>query len=754
MFSRYQRLAAAILCAVMIIPILSGCSVLFGDGDPTDEVFKAPYIDNYYVNRHEAVCVSGDLTIYKYDSTDAAVITMGGHDYHGGFVIGNGWSSAELGCVELPLDGLYENISFVIGGSYSIKQVTIGEDGKETYQSNHPYVGSYPTLRGQKEEARAGVQFLIDGVIADEVLISSYDVERRYTFDISGAETFTFKVMADSGLDGIPVMELTVWEGEARETGYVSSPADDKAVKLIRDLRPYLIPAESNSVYYPSYTAGDRAVFMANTEYTDVLTSQVSSALLDAGKEEIYFNLEGKYNYLTFTAGAADSPGSTYEGSAWLTVYADGKNIFEEMFSFGELQRTFTLGINGCRRLKFSWSANPAGEIFGDTKAGVYAIADAYVAISEEALAAVQLSEGDFPERPVKIISELGVFSIRSETEDAVFDGSDEKNTFSMAGREYTEGILLLSSNSLLLGNEPATAAFNLGGKYDTVSFIAGHIDNRKIYKNEKLQIYADGTLIKEIDIRCTALPERHTVNVSGCRHLEFVSGLEHATSLQRPVLGVANLIAYPCGVTETELFEKKEEKDYPSNADLIEVFGFYDVRNPISDIRIGGVSNKDGYFDGSGKSSFKLGSKYYSRGLILHTNTDPSPDMDRIIGAGLMGAPVAAPGLSVVSLSSSGEAHESAFAIANISGGDYSTLTFTVSYLKNKNTADPAGETRLMIIANGKVSKEITLTKSMKPSSYTVDIEGCEQLTFWLDCSSEDSPSHYYAVCDMILSK
>ncbi len=746
MFLKYIRYTAAILCAVLMIPILSGCSILFGDDDPTDVIFKVPYIDNYYVNRHEPVCVSGDLTVCKYDSSDAVTVTMGGHDYRGGFIISNEWGSVELGCVELPLGGLYENISFVIGGNYGINQISIGNDGREIYPSNHPYVGSYPTLRGQKEEARAGIQFLIDGVIADEVLISSYDIERRYTFNVSGAETFTFKIMADSGLDSIPVMELTVWEGEANQTGYVPSPADDKAVKLIRDLRPYLIPSESSSIYYPSYTGGEVSVFMASTEYTDILTSQVSSALLDAKEEDVYFNLEGKYSYLTFTAGAENSA----EGSAWLTLYADGKKIFEESFSSGELQRTFTLSVEGCRQLKFSWSPNMGSNSMG----GTFAIADAYVAASEEALASVQLSEGNFPEGPVKLISELGVLGIRSESARAVFDGSDERVTFSMAGRKYGEGLILLSSNSLLLGDEPASAAFDLGGKYDTVSFIAGHVDGQRIYKNEKLQIYADGVLIKEIDIRCTALPERYTVDVSGCRHLEFISGLEHATSLLRPILGVANLTAYSEGDRNTELFEKKQEKDHPARADLIEEFGFYDVRNPISDIRIGGVSSKDGYFDGSGRSGFKLGSKYYSRGLILHTNVDPSPDMDSIIGSGLMGASVAGTGLSVISLSASGEAHESAFAIANISGGGYNTLSFTASYLKDKSTADTEGEARLMILADGKVIKEIILSKSMLPSSYDLDIDGCEQLIFRLDCSSEDSPSHYYAICDIILSK
>lgn len=748
MFSRSIRYTAALLCAVMLIPILAGCNILPDDDPSQTTEFDAPYVDNYYVNKHEPECTSGSMTVYKYDSESAPVLTIGGHDYRGGFVIGSGWGSADLGCVELPLGGLYSSISFVIGGHYSLRQMTVGEDGVEVYSSSHPYIGSYPTLGGQSDVSSAGIQFLIDGKIADEVIISGYDTEKRYTFDISGAETFTFTVMADSGIGGIPVMELTVWEGEAQATGHTPEPAPENAVKLIRDLKPYLIPTGSGSIYYPSYTGGEKTVSIANTQYTDAIVTHISSDFLGIeDEEEIYFNLEGKYSHLTFTAGAADG---SYDCSAWLTVYADGKKILDETVSSGELQKTFTLPVDGCRQLKFSWSRSMSG----NGRDGSFVIADAYLATSEEILASINLSEGKFPERPVKIISELGVFSIHSEPDNAVFDGKEEQRSFSMAGRKYREGIVLLSTNSLLLGDEPAKVSFNLGGSYGKVSFIAGYIDGRGIYKDEKLRIYADGVLVKEIDVSAGALPREYTVDVVGCRLLEFVSGLEHATSLRRPAIGIANLVAFSSGEDASGIFYDSGSLAFPDRADLIELFGFYDVRNPKSDIRIGGSSSMDGYFDGSGKSSFKIGSRYYSSGIILHTNTDDSPDVDSIVGSGLMSAPIAAPGIAAISLTSTGEARESAFAAANISGGGYTSLSFTAAYLKNKPSADPDKETVLMVFADGKCIKEVILSKNMDPQSCTLDITGSERLVFWLSSSEDGKPSHYYAVYDIMLSK
>lgn len=745
MFLRSIRYTAALLCAVMLITILAGCDVIPMEDPPLTTDFEAPYIDNYYVNKHEPKCTSGDLTIYKYDSENAPVLTIGGHDYRGGFVIESGWGSADLGCIVLPLDGLYKSISFVIGGHYSLRQMTIGEDGSEIYPSAHPYIGSYPTLSGQNDEASAGIQFLIDGKIADEFIISGYDTERRYVFDVSGAETFTFKVMADSGIGGIPVMELTVWEGEAHPTGHVPEAAPDHAVKLIRDLKPYLIPAGSSPIYYPSYTGGDKTVSVANTKYTDAILTHVSSAFLGAEDEEIYFNLEGKYSFLTFSAGAEDG---SYDCSAWLTVYADGKKLLDETISAGELQKTFTLDVSGCEQLKFVWSQSMSG----NGRDGSFVIADAYLAADEEILSSINISEGKFPERPVKIISELGVFSIHSEPDNAIYDGKNEQRSFKMAGRSYREGIILLSTNSLLLGDEPAKVAFNLGGSYEKVSFIAGNIDGRGVYKDEKLRVYADGVMIKEIDISADTLPKEYTVDAVGCRLLEFVSGLEHATSLRRPAIGIANLAAYNEGENPNLLFRDSEFLVFPEKADLIELFGFYDVRNPKSDIKIGGSSSMDGYFDGSGKNSFKLGNKYYTGGLILHTNTDKTPDVDSIVGSGLMTAQLAAGGMSAISLSSKGEARESAFAAANISGGGYTTLSFTASFLKTKANAED--ETVLMVIADGKCIKELVLSKNMDPQSCTLDVTSAERLVFWLSCSDDGDPSHYYAIYDIALSK
>ena len=109
---RFMKLTALLLCVTMLTSTLAGCG-LFGGDDTPEEVFDPPYLENYYVNKHDPVCVTGGIEVYKYEKA-ADTLWMGGHAYHGGFVFRAQQTGDENAQVDLPLEGLYENISFVI----------------------------------------------------------------------------------------------------------------------------------------------------------------------------------------------------------------------------------------------------------------------------------------------------------------------------------------------------------------------------------------------------------------------------------------------------------------------------------------------------------------------------------------------------------------------------------------------------------------------------------------------------------------
>ena len=754
------RLTALLLCVSLLIPTLSGCTYIFDGvfdifGGKPEEGFNPPYFENYYVNKHEPICVAGSMTVYEYHE-NSDDLWMGGYAYHGGLTMEwDTYTAHDTARVDLPLDGLYQNISFVIGGQFG--RIFLQEDANgdlEPYLSSQ-YVCSPPTLPGDAEERLAGIQFLVDDKVVDEVVFSNYQVPKRYTYNVSGAQKFSINVVEGiEGVSNIPILELTVWEGEAHETGHVPEPATNEPVQLIKDLKPYLIPSTSNAAYYPDleYSDGRTGIKMCSVGYEYVIVTPVSWG----GDEDIYFNLEGKYNYLTFTAGTADRTTTYDEGAAWLTVYADGKIIHEEVYSTHELQRRTVLDVSGCHQLKFVWSNLEGNENYGTATGGVFGICDAYLTTTEAALETIEYSSREVPNRPVKMVSELGTFGVISNlSEDAVFDGSTNLKTFSMGGIKYNEGIMLYSMNSMLV-TKPAYAAFNLDGKYNTISFVAGHISNSNVYENDQIEIYADGKLIKTIDVVCHMIPQEYIVDVTGCKHLEFVSGKQTNYRKERPVFGIAELVAYPDGYVETDLFPERVPADFGPSCDLIDTFGFYDVYNSHISKQIGAVSVQDGYYDGTTqKNTFTVGDKTYNKGILLKTNVHLELDMGGVAGTTVLGAGVAGGwGLPLLALAASGTAYESACAMANIKNSGYTSVTFTVAMQKKSGTI-AEDETTLMIGADNECVWETTVSKDMEPTTFTVELgENCDRLMFWLDCPIDSGSSHTYAIYDITLNK
>ena len=741
------KLTALLLCVAMLMSTLAGCGMFYDD--TPEEVFDPPYLENYYVNKHDPVVVSGGIEVYKYDK-DAEALWMGGYPYHGGFEFRGSTFGENKAVVDLPLDGQYENISFVIGGKCGKMTEQVDEEGNVTYPySASQYNCSPPTLYGYAKEQKVGLQFWVDDKMVEEVIFSNYQVPVRYTFNVSGAQKFTFKQVAAEPIV-IPVLELTVWEGEAHETGHITEPAGSEPVQLIKDLKPYQIPATSSAVYYPNITPsseGRNYIEMSGVRYENVIATYISQGLMTDDEEDIYFDLEGKYNYLTFTAGVADRTSNNSDGSAWLTVFADGKIVHEEVYSSHELPRKTTVNVEGCRQLKFAWLTDEGNLEYGDSTGNFFGIAEAYVATTKEALDTISGSSQDFPDRPVKMVSELGAFGISSSVEQAVFDGSSSFATFSMGGVKYNEGIILIASNSIM-ETRPANVSFNLGGNYDTISFIAGHIANSDVYKNDIIEIYADGVLIKTIDVDCTMLPEKYVVDVTGCQHLEFISGKATNGSWYRPALGIVNLIAYPDGYVETDLFPERSPADYGKSCDLIEAFGFYDVHSGgRTETDIGGVDVEDGYYDGSTqKNYFTIGDRKINSGVLLRTSVHLSLDIEMIQDA------IFFTGLAVLA---GDEVHESAFALANIKDSGYTSVTFTVAMQQETTIAGVDDETVLKIGADDECVKEITLYKGMEPTTYTVELgDDCGRLLFWLNCGLEDDTSHTYAIYDITLNK
>ena len=263
--------------------------------------------------------------------------------------------------------------------------------------------------------------------------------------------------------------------------------------------------------------------------------------------------------------------------------------------------------------------------------------------------------------------------------------------------------------------------------------------------------------LIKTIDMKFHMLPQQYIVDVKGCRHLEFVSGKLSNYSLERPAYGIVEMVAYPGEHVETDLFPGRTPTDFGPSCDLIDTFGFYDVYNSTLSKKLGAVSVEDGYLDGTtNKHTFTVGGKTYNKGVILQTNVHLELDMAGVGAAGILASGgLIGPGLLIIALAGAGEAHESAFAMANIKDSGYTSVTFKVAMLKDRtNEAFVDDETMLIIGADEEDVWETTLYKGMEPTEFTVEIGDCDRLMFWLNCGPEDNGSHTYVIYDITLNK
>ena len=98
----------------------------------------------------------------------------------------------------------------------------------------------------------------------------------------------------------------------------------------------------------------------------------------------------------------------------------------------------------------------------------------------------------------------------------------ESNGILSMGGQNYSHGFSCLGYGDKPFGNE---TFFNLNGKYSTLSFTAGTVEENGWVGHEvsvKFSIYADGEMIYSFDMESGDLPTSHTVDISGCNQLVF----------------------------------------------------------------------------------------------------------------------------------------------------------------------------------------------------------------------------------------
>lgn len=112
---------------------------------------------------------------------------------------------------------------------------------------------------------------------------------------------------------------------------------------------------------------------------------------------------------------------------------------------------------------------------------------------------------------------------------------------FEMGGKKWTNGFYADAITDIN-GNAGNAAFYNLNGKYKTMTFMAGAVDN-ELSQDAEFRIYADDKLIKTIEIKVGALPKKYTLNVDNALQLKIEMCASNVNWAQVGEIGMADII-------------------------------------------------------------------------------------------------------------------------------------------------------------------------------------------------------------------
>ncbi len=683
-------------------------------------------------------CTKASEMPYNSVSKTLGVMMLGGVGYKTGFALRTTYGPTRPGYVEWSLKGKYTTLTFILGGS------------------PHWATGGAAAVPKGILAVKADGRKILDKAVAQHA------VPERITLDISGVDRLRFELVTDDVDIGIAEPALWTAAQTPRETGRLSL-ATDKPTQLVGGLRPYHVDNYHKCV---SSRDGDLSeVKISGKSYKSGIVMNTDMRIIGAGQARTLFNLGGAYKTLRFIAGPVDSDSGTI-GTAWLTVKADGKIIYEYEITENSLAREISLDVSGCRQLSI--------ESEQAEKSSSIAVADlmAYPAGTEPAARAaateaIAVNE-DLKKLPdvCALVSNIPPYAVGGSSADrskTVFDGKSDYITFSMGGVKFKEGVILSSSTSFLNDNTGAHAWFNLGGEFDYLSFTVGWLSKCGVLKNDVLRVYADDTVVLEVPLIATAPNQKYTVPLHKCRRLGFEK--QGMTSLSHSVFAIADLVVYRGQPVKNEIFTHPKP-DLPEEMDLIAlgkpyIHYIFPMREHMDEVLRDGSTRKQ-YFEFDGQRIYE--------GFLLQTSVHFDLEAGPLGGAGGgTGAVAGAIGSSVmvgavggatitavspfgalIALAAGGTGMESSCAAFNAYGA-YDELTFTVArYVQS--ISSPKQRERLLIGGDGEVLQEIEISADMKPTTFTVPIGRCEQLMFWIQCG--DNTSAQYLFYDLKLRK
>lgn len=252
------------------------------------------------------------------------------------------------------------------------------------------------------------------------------------------------------------------------------------------------IKAYSNGSYYKEYD--DTSSFnMGGAAYK-------RGFVLGTYKEGGYanFNIGGEYKYISGVAGCVD--GVYY--TVTYNILGDNELIGTIEVKKGFLPTAFELDVTGIKQLSIiATGKNNHGDGVGFGNVALYN------------------EKSDRP--PLYEINELpktaflGV-DIKSYVSKSYYKEYDGTDTFNMGGEKYSKGFTIGTYT------DGGFASFNIGGKYTSLSGIAGNLD--KVNYSVTYNVLGDGQSLGTIDVKGGGLPTPFNFDVTGIKQINIIA--------------------------------------------------------------------------------------------------------------------------------------------------------------------------------------------------------------------------------------
>ncbi|MBR5703769.1 MAG: NPCBM/NEW2 domain-containing protein [Bacteroidales bacterium] len=714
---------------------------------------------------------------------EEAYFGLAGFVYTNGFKLRNGVlndQAKEWAYAVFSLKGQYEKISFVVG--------YVRGNGWGSEKDNEPRFSA-------GDDGTHIVTIKADGRRIFDEVIREWNAPKEVVLDISGVDELRFDHL--KGLETIGFAEVKLWK-----KGQTPTPAPNPLAKvitkdkvnLVDDIQPHFLCHRGWSV---PVTVKHNWQGVGTTESVKMNRIEYNSGFIFSASQEFgkgisqgfaYFWLQKQYDKISFLIGPRDANSRNAKG--WFTVKVDGKIIYEKLITQEDLVEQVVLDVKGANVVSMHSGELEQSDFLGGLDFGVvniYAYKQGYAGVPTPGIANTAKEKISKFKDATRLCSSLEPYSVRGKAkyDDIYFNGASSYYHFSMGGEQFDEGFILATGESFMNGTISAYVEYDLAGEFDWLSFTVGTLSKHRVLGEDRLQIYADGALILDVDVHCLWPNQKFTIPINKCRRLKFTK--PGTGGDKQTYIGVGDVMVFRGQPQDTDGFFYHPKPESPDEVDLIDYTKgpyFHYVGRYLSSLT--NFDFNDCFKNGSSiKEAFTMkdGTRI-NKGIMLETNVPPmlafeDIDLNTAIflfvvgagssisasnvsaatgisaGAGLAGAMAAGYGaLNLVG----DKGHQSAYAAFN-PFGEYESLKFTVA---NKSEyvdtdafgakLDPNNPVQLMVFADMRKVGEFTLTNKMQPATFEVPINKCTQLVFWLQCG--DCRSGQYVLYDMTLSR